>query len=98
MTTETEMVVSGIRAQKVAEVLNKSNTKILNLVKAEPLSVSVLAKRLGISEAYVSESVKALEDLKIVAIKYERGKRGICKIVSCSIEKITLIIKEEETT
>jgi len=96
MPTEKEITVSGEKALAIADVVNATNLKILKLVRKEPLFISTIAKRLDFSEAFVSECVRALEDLKLVSINYERGERGIRKFCSSAVEKITIILKDEE--
>jgi len=51
-------------------------------------------KGFSLSESYISEQVRVLEDLKLINVTYERGKRGIRKICECTVEKVTLVIKE----
>ncbi len=89
-----ELVVSGDEALKVAEALTATTMKMLQLLWKEPLDVSTIGKRLGLSQAYISEQVMLLEDLKLLDVTYEKGKRGIRKICSTSIEQVTLIIKK----
>jgi predicted transcriptional regulator len=88
-----EIVVSGDQALKVAEALNATTMKVLQLLWQEPLDVSTIGKTLGLSQAYISEQVKLLEELKLLNITYARGKRGIRKICSPAVEQVTLIIK-----
>jgi predicted transcriptional regulator len=95
LSSEKEMVVSGEKVEEVADALNKTNVKILKATLKEPLYISTLAKRVETSGACISESVRVLEDLKMVSIKYECGERGIRKIVSSNFEKIVIILKDE---
>ena len=88
-----EIVVSGEQALKVAEALTATTMKMLQLLWQEPLDVSTIGKKLGLSQAYISEQVKLLEELKLLNITYARGKRGIRKICSPAVEQVTLIIK-----
>jgi predicted transcriptional regulator len=88
-----EIVVSGEQALKVAEALTATTMRMLQLLWQEPLDVSTIGKRLGLSEAYISEQVKLLEELKLLNVTYARGKRGIRKICSPSVEQVTLLIK-----
>jgi predicted transcriptional regulator len=88
-----EMMLSGNDALKVAEALTSTTLKMLTLLWEEPLDVSTIGRRLGLSEAYISEQVKLLEELKLLNITYAKGKRGIRKICSPAVEKVTLIIK-----
>lgn len=91
-----ELAVSGKEALKVAGALNATNIKILKAIHKEPLCISALAKRLGYTEAYVSERIIFLEDLGLVNIKYERGYRGTRKLVSSNLERIIINLKDEE--
>jgi predicted transcriptional regulator len=88
-----EIVVSGEKALRVAEALTSTTMRMLQLLWKEPLDVSTIGKRLGLSEAYISEQVKLLEELKLLDVTYARGKRGIRKICSPAVEQVTLLIK-----
>ena len=96
MPTEKEIIVSGEKALEIADVLNATNLKILKELRREPLYITTIAKKLGLSEAYISEQIRALEDLKLVSVEYGRGDRGIRKTCASAIEKITIIIEDEE--
>ncbi len=89
----TELTVSGSEAIEVADALNSTTYRILQLISKEHLDVSTIANRLDFSEAYVSEQIRLLEDLKLIAVNYERGKRGIRKVCALAVEKITIVIK-----
>ncbi len=88
-----ELIVSGPDALKVAEALTATTLKMLQLLSQERLDVSTIGKRLNLSEAYISEQVRMLEDLKLVNVSYERGKRGIRKICEAAVERITIVTK-----
>jgi hypothetical protein len=88
-----ELTVSGSDAVKVADALNSTTYRILQLVSKEPLDVSTIAEKLDISEAYVSEQIRGLEDLKLIQISYGRGKRGIRKISKLAFDRVTIVIK-----
>lgn len=88
-----EMVVSGEEALKIAEAINSTTMRMLQVLSSERLDVTTISKRLSLSEAYISEQVRSLEDLKLINVSYERGKRGIRKICESAVEKVTLIIK-----
>ena len=88
-----EIVASGEQALKVAEALTATTMKMLQLLWQEPLDVSTIGKRLGLSQAYISEQVRLLEELGLLNITYARGKRGIRKICSPAVDQVTLIIK-----
>jgi predicted transcriptional regulator len=94
--TEKEIVLHGEKALQVVDVLNSTTFKILKAARTAPISVTKLSEDLKLSEAYISEQVRALEDLNLVSITYERGKRGIRKISTSALEKITIILKDEE--
>ena len=94
---EKEICVNGIRAQQLADAISSTYIKILKLTLKESLSISTIAKRLGLSEPYISERVRVLEDLNIVNIKYEKGKRGTRKIISSDLKRIIISLTDEET-
>jgi predicted transcriptional regulator len=87
-----EMVVRDEEALKVAEALTATTLKILRMLSEERLDVSTIATKLGLSEAYISEQVRLLEELRLINVNYERGKRGIRKICETAVGKITLIV------
>jgi predicted transcriptional regulator len=90
-----QIVVKDDEALRVAEALTSTTLRILRLLSQERLDVSTIALRLDLSEAYISEQIKLLEELKLINVSYERGKRGIRKICGTAVEKITLVIKPE---
>ena len=95
MPTEKEITVIGEKALEVVDVLNSTTLKILKSARKTPINITTLSKDLNLSEPYISEQVRALEDLGLVSITYERGKRGISKISASALEKITIILKDE---
>ena len=88
-----EITVSGEEALEVADALTATTMKMLKLLWEKPLDVTTIGKKLGLSQAYISEQVKILEHLNLINIKYEPGKRGIRKICSPAVERVTLLIK-----
>jgi len=88
-----EIVASGEEALRVAEALTATTMKMLQLLWQGPLDVSTIGIRLGLSEAYISEQVKLLEELKLLNVTYARGKRGIRKICYPAVNQVTLLIK-----
>jgi predicted transcriptional regulator len=88
-----EIIVSGEEALRVAEALTSTTMKMLQLLRNEPLDVSTIGNRLGLSQAYISEQVKLLEELKLLNVTYARGKRGIRKICSPAVDQVTLLMK-----
>ena len=88
-----ELVVTGEEALKVADALTSTSFRMLRLLSEERLDVSTIAERLELSEAYISEQVRVLEELKLIKVGYERGKRGIRKMCELAVEKITIVIK-----
>jgi predicted transcriptional regulator len=90
-----EMVVSGSKAIEIAEALTATSMKILQLLSEERLDVSTIGIRLELSEAYISEQIRLMEELKLVKANYERGKRGIRKVCESAVKKITIIIKND---
>jgi predicted transcriptional regulator len=94
--TKNEVVVSGAKALKIADSLNATTFKILQMLGQECLDVSTISRRLELSEAYTSEQVRALEDLNLISVSYERGKRGIRKICKTPVQKITILLNSSE--
>ena len=90
-----EIVVTGEAALKVADALTSTSYRILQLLSEEALDVSTIAERLELSEAYMSEQISLLEELKLVKVSYEKGKKGIRKICEAAVRKITIVIKPE---
>lgn len=88
-----EMTVAGEEALKVADALTSTSFRVLQLLSEERLDVSTIAERLGLSEAYMSEQVQLLEELKLIKVGYERGRRGIRKMCEAAVNKITIVIK-----
>ncbi len=88
-----QLVVKDEDAFKIAEALTETTLRILRLLSQERLDVSTIALKLGLSEAYISEQIKLLEQLKLVNVSYERGRRGIRKICESAVGKITIVIK-----
>ncbi len=87
-----ELLVTGEDALKVADALTAASFRILQLLSKERLDVSMIAEKLGFSEAYISEQVRVLEDLKLINVSYERGRRGIRKMCELAVKKITIVI------
>lgn len=90
-----EIVVSGEAAIRVVDALTATTMRMLQLLWQEPLDVSTIGRRLGLSEAYISEQVRLLEELKLISVSYEKGKRGIRKICESVVEKVTIVIKNK---
>jgi predicted transcriptional regulator len=94
-TTETtaEKVVAGQEALEIADALNTTTLKMLQLLWKQPLDVSTIGKKLHLSEAYISQQVSLLESLQLIKVRYEPGKRGIRKVCESVVKKITIIIE-----
>jgi len=91
-----KIVVSGEDALEIAEALNSTTLRMLQILSQERLDVSTIAGRLELSEAYISELVRTLEELKLIRVSYERGKRGIRKVCQSAVKAITIVIKPED--
>jgi predicted transcriptional regulator len=76
-------------------LLNATTLKMLQILSLERLDVSTIAKKLRLSEAYISEQVTLLEKLKLIKVNYESGRRGIRKICEATINTITIVIKSK---
>jgi predicted transcriptional regulator len=95
-TEKQEIVVSGDEALKIADALNATTLRILQILWKECLDVSTLGKRLELSQAYISEQVRFLEELKLINVSYERGKRGIRKICKPFVERVIIVVKDKK--
>ena len=91
-----EIVVSGSEALRVADALTATTMKMLQLLWKESFDVSTISKKLGLSQAYISQQVRLLEELNLLNVTYARGKRGIRKICSTAVERVTFIIKDKD--
>ena len=89
-----KIIVSGEEALRVADALTATTMKILQLLWDKPLDVTTIGKKLGLSQSYISEQVKLLEELKLLNVSYTAGKRGIRKVCLSSVEAVTLLIKD----
>jgi len=88
-----EIVVSGEDALQVADALNSTSLRVLQLLSKERLDISTIAKRLKLSQPYVSEQVRRLQETNLVRVNYESGKRGIRKICELAVRKIIIEIQ-----
>lgn len=88
-------MLSNPETLRVAHALSSETcAKILQLISKKKLDVSTIAKRLKLSESYISKEIHLLEDLKIVKACYAPGKRGIRKMCELAVEKVIILIKE----
>ncbi len=91
-----ELTVAGEKALEVAEALTATSMRILQLLSKEKLDISTIGIRLDLSEAYISEQIRIMEELKLVKVNYQRGKRGIRKVCETAVRKVTIIIHNSE--
>lgn len=87
-----EIVVSGDNALQVADALNSTSLRVLQLLSKERLDISTIAKRLELSQPYVSELIRKLQETSLIRVSYESGKRGIRKICELAVRKIIIEI------
>lgn len=88
-----EIVVSGEDALQVADALNSTSLRVLQLLSKERLDISTIAERLDLSQPYVSEQVRKLQKTSLIRVNYESGKRGIRKICELAVKKIIIEIQ-----
>ena len=88
-----EIVVTGQEALNVADALTSTSLKILQLISDERLDVSTIARKLNLSEPYISDQIRTLDDIKLIKVGYERGKRGIRKLCELTVGKVIIVIK-----
>jgi len=92
-TMSEEIVVSGEAALKVADALNSTSLRVLQLLSKEHLDISTIAQRLELSQPYVSDQVRKLQETNLIKVTYESGKRGIRKICELAVKKIVIEIQ-----
>ena len=88
-----QIIVSGEEALQVADALNSTSMRVLQLLLNEHLDISTIADRLGLSQPYISAQIRKLQETNLVRVSYESGKRGIRKICELAINKIIIEIK-----
>jgi predicted transcriptional regulator len=88
-----DIVTSGEDALKVADALTSTSLRVLHLLSKEHLDVSTIAERLELSQPYISELIRRLEETGLVKVNYERGKRGVRKICELAVRKIVIVVK-----
>jgi predicted transcriptional regulator len=88
-----EIVVTGEEALKVADALTSTSLKILQLISDRRLDISTIATKLDLSEPYISDQIRTLEEIKLVKVGYERGKRGIRKLCQLAVGTVIIVIK-----
>jgi predicted transcriptional regulator len=88
-----EIVVVDDEALRIVEALTATTLRMLRMLSEERLDVSTIARKMSLSEAYISEEVRLLEELKLIKVSYERGKRGIRKISQSAVKRITIVVK-----
>lgn len=88
-----EIIVSGEEALRVADALNSTSMRVLQLLLNEHLDISTIADRLGLSQPYISAQIRKLQETNLVRVSYESGKRGIRKICELAVKKIIIDIK-----
>ena len=88
-----DIIVSGEDALRVADALNSTSMRVLQLLLKEHLDISTIADRLNLSQPYVSEQIRKLQETNLVRVSYESGKRGIRKICELAVKKIVIEIQ-----
>jgi len=88
-----EITVSGEDALQVADALNSASMRVLQLLLKERLDISTIANRLSLSQPYISEQIRKLQETNLIRVSYERGKRGTRKICELAVKKIVIEIR-----
>jgi len=88
-----DIIVSGEDALRVADALNSTSMRVLQLLLKEHLDISTIADRLNLSQPYVSEQVRKLQETNLIRVSYESGKRGIRKICELAVKRIVIEIQ-----
>ena len=88
-----ELKITGKEALNLVKGLSSiTSFKILQLLSKENLDVSSIARRMKLSEAHISGEISRLEDLQLVKISYEPGKRGIRKVCMLAVKQISIML------
>lgn len=92
------MYVIGYRnIAKVAQALsNETRTRILALLAKNPEGLDTIADEIGQSKANISSQIRKLEEVGIVAPKYQPGNRGIRKLVELRVKAIVFVLEPPE--
>jgi predicted transcriptional regulator len=89
-----EIELSGEKAMSILDALaSEASFRALQLLSKEKLDVSTIARRLGFSQAHISEEVNRLQKIGLIKVSYEPGKRGTRKICELAVSKIIISIK-----
>lgn len=89
-----ELRLTGRDILEVAKALSSETTlRILHLLSEEKLDVSTIARRLDLSESYISEEIQRLKNLQLINVSYASGKKGIRKICELAVGRIIMEIK-----
>jgi predicted transcriptional regulator len=91
--TPIDIVATGEAALKIADALTSTSLRILQLVSEQPLNITTIARKLDMSEAYMSEQIRTLEEAKLIKVSYEPGKRGISKLCELAVSRVIIVIK-----
>ncbi len=92
------MYVVGYRnIAKVAQALsNETRARIVALLAKKPEGLDRIAEEIGQSKANISSQIRKLEEVGIVAPKYQPGNRGIRKLVELRVKAIVFVLEPPE--
>ena len=89
-----ELQLSRDEVRRVAVALaNETCLRILSLLSKRDLDVSTLAEKLNLTESTVSVDIQELQNLRIVAVTYGKGRRGIRKICRLAKDRICIRLR-----
>ena len=90
-------VVGHRNIAKVAQALsNETRARIIALLAKHPEGLDQIAEEIGQSDANISSQIRKLEEVGIVAPKYQPGNRGIRKLVELKVNAIVFVLKPPE--
>lgn len=91
------MYVKGYRhLAKISQALaSETRTMIIDLLSKGPKTLDELSEALGQSKANISSQIRKLEEMGIIAPRYQPGERGIRKTVELRVKSIILVLSNE---
>ena len=90
---QSDLIVNGEEALKVADALTSTSLRILQLVSQKSLDISEISSQLELSQPYISDQVSKLEEAKLVRVSYEKGRKGIKKLCTLAYDRIVIVVR-----
>ena len=86
-----ETIDSDKKIEEIVKALSsETRRRILKEIRIEPLDVSNISSKLGMTEANISAQIKKLEKAGLVTCQYSSGSHGVRKISSLKYDQLIL--------